>query len=158
MAKVMVEGLDGLLKKCEATVPGAVYGIMDKALTEGCEPMRAAMERNAGSLFRPSGRKPSARRPTRKSLLAPGIIRTELGGSKASLTGAGLHSILGHGGKFAAFVGMDKDAFHGAMLEKGTPHMEPKPWMRPAYDAHKGAIPGRVGAVVAREVEAVVRR
>ena len=44
-------------------------------------------------------------------------------------------------------VGNEAGAPYGVFLEKGTEHIEPRPWLEPAVNEHFGGILSRVGKV-----------
>ena len=55
------------------------------------------------------------------------------------------------------FVGPDRRAFHARLQEFGTEHHAAQPFMRPAWDKHKGALLGRLKDLLWANIQRRIR-
>lgn len=60
-------------------------------------------------------------------------------------------------GTVSIFVGPDRKAFHAHLQEFGTVHHAPQPYMRPAWDKHKGALIGRLKEMLWANIQRRIR-
>jgi HK97 gp10 family phage protein len=143
--RVRVSGLRELDAALGELPKAAARRVVVRVLTKAAEPMAETArtlapddpETGAPDLHTSIAVSTKLRNPAGKQEFAA-VMRA--GGSREEAVAA-LRAARSAGGdeSFAeVFVGPDKEGSHGVLQEFGTVHHGPQPFMRPAFDRHKG--------------------
>lgn len=157
MARVVrIEGLKELqqaLKQLPKATQGAV---LRRALMHAAEPMRAAAEANApvdvGVLAQSVDASPKLTRRQRSKAGKSAVRQADGSYRSARSTGAELYIGPGAGARAKA------PPPSGLMQEFGTRHHAAKPWLRPAWDAHRQGALDTIADELGVEIEKAARR
>lgn len=160
-SRIRIEGLRELEKALKELPRATAKNVMVRTLKNASEPMVSMAAENApvltGALkasIGVSSRKPKDAKGPGAAAFAEAMKR---GASKAEAGQAARAANAKVGGSVEVYVGPGRHP-QGVLQEFGTAHNAPKPFMRPAWDATKMDVLGRIKTALGDEIMKAARR